>query len=104
MSHKPSPEPHDNEHTRDAPDAFDGDLARDNARRARGNSMEDFRSTQESGAGLSQPHAQSFGDENRQKDRTGQAQSPRELNLDQPEGKKEGHRLGAGHHGKRANE
>lgn len=98
MSRKPSPEHHDNEHTRATPDAYDADLERDNQRRVSGDAGP------QSGTGVSQMHAQSFADENRQKDRTGQAQSPRELNLDQPEGKKEGHRPGAGHHGKRADE
>lgn len=103
MSRKPSPEQHDNENTRATPDEFDETLQRDNERRVRGAADEDYQLTRESGAGLSQPHVE-FGDTNRQKDRTGQAQSPRELNLDQPEEKKEGHRMGAGHHGKRADE
>jgi hypothetical protein len=103
MSRKPSPEDYNNEHTRATPDEFDETLQRDNERRVRGNADQDYQLTRESGAGLSQPHVE-FGDTNRQKDRTGQAQSPRELNLDQPEKKKEGHRLGAGHHGKRADE
>lgn len=78
--------------TKDNPDGgrgdeYERDLERDNRRQA---------GTAEPGDdGDRNPAAEQFesagGTYNDQKDRTGQAQSPRELNLNQPPKQKEGH-------------
>ncbi len=66
-------------------DAYDRDLLRDNDRTDGG---QRGRAPEADG----ERYDDDLVDRHRQKDRTGQAQSPVELNLDQPEKHKEGHR------------
>ena len=95
MAHKHPPDQRSNDQTRDTPDEFDKDLERDNQRRTQESGMSDFAEPRvDAGSGVTQP-AVHGGEEHRQHARQGQAQSPRELNLNQPEKKKEGHHPGA---------
>lgn len=70
---------------REEPDAYDRDLVRDNDRTEGGQ-----RGSLPSADG--EPYDEGLVDRHLQKDRTGQAQSPAELNLDQPEKGKKGRR------------
>jgi len=80
-----------NDRTRDA---FDRDLERDNRGGGAGGTLGDLANPggdDRAGAGASQPHV-ADGEEHRQKDRQGQAQSPRELTHNEQPKQKEGHR------------
>ena len=74
------------------PDEYDRDLERDSRRATEGGPDRDAGSSAAAPrtGGQEQMHATMAG-EGPQKDRKGQAQSPRELNLDQPPRHKEGH-------------
>lgn len=77
---------------RGEPDNYDRDLERDNRRQAEGIAEVEPRGGAEPGLNDAQRQLRAgMGTENLQKDRKGQAQSPVEMNLNQPPKDKEGH-------------